>query len=62
GSGDPAFRTAGAETLEAVRQIKQSLPGVLTVLGVSNSSFGLTPAARQVVNSVFLHEAVAAGL
>ncbi len=62
GSGDAAFRTAGAETLAAVREIKRRLPGVLTVLGVSNCSFGLTPVARQVVNSVFLHEAVAAGL
>ncbi len=62
GSGDPEFRGAGATTLEAVAQIKRRLPGVLTLLGVSNCSFGLTPAARQVVNSVFLHEAVAAGL
>ena len=62
GSGDAEFRTAGADTLEAVRQIKHRLPGVLTVLGVSNCSFGLAPPARQVVNSVFLHEAVAAGL
>ncbi|RMF86547.1 MAG: methionine synthase, partial [Nitrospirae bacterium] len=61
-SGDPEFRGAGRETLEGLRRIKERLPGVYTLLGVSNCSFGLVPAARQVVNSVFLHEAVAAGL
>ncbi|MFL6102363.1 MAG: vitamin B12 dependent-methionine synthase activation domain-containing protein, partial [Actinomycetes bacterium] len=46
----------------AIRRIKAELPGVRTILGVSNVSFGLAPAARQVLNSVFLHEAREAGL
>ncbi|MGD2062303.1 MAG: methionine synthase [Nitrospirota bacterium] len=62
GSGDPEFRTAGRDTLEAITLIKGRLPGVRTVLGLSNCSFGLKPAARVVLNSVFLHEAVTAGL
>jgi 5-methyltetrahydrofolate--homocysteine methyltransferase len=55
-------RRDGIETLEAIRRIKAELPGVHTVVGLSNVSFGLAPAARQVLNSVFLHECVAAGL
>ncbi|MEB3244884.1 MAG: homocysteine S-methyltransferase family protein [Vampirovibrionales bacterium] len=62
GSGDAEFRDAGVATIEAIRQIKAQLPGVKTTLGVSNISFGLSPAARHVLNSVFLHEAVQAGL
>ncbi len=62
GSGDENLRTAGMETLEGIRQIKRELPGVFTVLGLSNISFGLSPASRKVLNSVFLHEAVEAGL
>jgi len=62
GSGDETMRTAAIETLEAIRQVKQELPGVSFTLGVSNISFGLRPAARKVLNSVFLHEAVEAGL
>jgi len=62
GSGDEEFRKAGIETIEAIRQIKKELPGVYTVLGVSNISFGLAPQARQVLNSVFLHYAIEAGL
>ena len=62
GSGDIEFRKAGMETLEAIRQIKRELPGVQTILGISNISFGLDPEARHVLNSVFLHEPVAAGL
>ncbi|HEX6648049.1 MAG TPA: methionine synthase [Pyrinomonadaceae bacterium] len=49
-------------TIEAIRQIKAQLPGAFTILGVSNISFGLTPASRVVLNSVFLHDAVEAGL
>jgi 5-methyltetrahydrofolate--homocysteine methyltransferase len=49
-------------TIEAIRRIKAALPGVHTVLGLSNVSFGLRPAARHVLNSVFLHECVQAGL
>jgi 5-methyltetrahydrofolate--homocysteine methyltransferase len=55
-------RRDGIETLEAIRRIKSELPGVRTILGLSNISFGLNPAARQVLNSVFLHEAAEAGL
>ncbi len=62
GSGDESLRDAADQTLEAIRQVKRELPGCLTVLGLSNISFGLKPAARKVLNSVFLHEAVAAGL
>jgi len=53
GSGDEAFRKSALETLNGIRLIKQNLPGVHTSLGVSNVSFGLKPAARQVLNSVF---------
>jgi 5-methyltetrahydrofolate--homocysteine methyltransferase len=55
-------RRDGIETLEAIRRLKTELPGVRTILGLSNISFGLNPAARQVLNSVFLHEAAEAGL
>ena len=55
-------RRDGIETIEAIRRIKAELPGVRTILGLSNVSFGLNPAARQVLNSVFLHECVQAGL
>ncbi|HTS00325.1 MAG TPA: methionine synthase [Bacteroidota bacterium] len=62
GSGDEEFRRAGIETLEAIRLIKKELPGVRTLLGVSNISFGLAPEARHPLNSVFLHYAIEAGL
>ena len=55
-------RRDGIETLEAIRRIKAEMPGVRTILGLSNISFGLNPAARQVLNSMFLHEAAEAGL
>jgi 5-methyltetrahydrofolate--homocysteine methyltransferase len=55
-------RRDGIETIEAIRRIKAELPGVRTILGLSNISFGLNPAARQVLNSVFLHECAEAGL
>ena len=55
-------RRNALETIEGIRRIKAELPGVFTILGVSNISFGLSPASRIVLNSVFLHEAVAAGL
>ncbi|HSJ83045.1 MAG TPA: methionine synthase [Acidimicrobiia bacterium] len=61
-TGDDDLRRDGMATLDAIRQIKAELPGVRTVLGVSNVSFGLNPAARRILNSVFLHEAVEAGL
>lgn len=50
------------ETIKAIETIKKEFPGVKTVLGVSNVSFGLPPASREVLNSVFLHHAVKAGL
>ena len=62
GSGDEEFRRAGIETLEAIRLIKRDFPGVKTILGVSNISFGLAANIRHVLNSVFLHHAVEAGL
>ncbi len=62
GSGDESLRDAARQTLQAITAIKAELPGVATVLGVSNISFGLPVAARKILNSVFLHEAVAAGL
>ena len=62
GSGDVTLRDAAIQTLDAIRGIKQALPGVGTVLGVSNISFGLAPASRRILNSVFLQAAVEAGL
>lgn len=62
GSGDPSLHNAAAETIEAVRRAKEELPGAFTILGVSNVSFGLSPPSRRILNSVFLHEAVEAGL
>ncbi|MDD5210710.1 MAG: homocysteine S-methyltransferase family protein [Elusimicrobiales bacterium] len=50
------------ETIKAIEVIKKEFPGVKTILGVSNVSFGLPPASREVLNSVFLHHAVKAGL
>ena len=61
-TGQEETRRDAIETIEAIRQLKAAYPGVHTTLGVSNVSFGLNPAARQVLNSVFLHEAVEAGL
>ena len=61
-TGMEESREDGIETIEGIRAIKAELPGVSTVLGLSNVSFGLNPAARQVLNSVFLHECVQAGL
>ncbi|NWF61470.1 MAG: methionine synthase [Fischerella sp.] len=55
-------RTNGKATIEAIRRIHQELPGCHIILGVSNVSFGLNPAARIVLNSMFLHEAIAAGM
>ncbi|MEX1037902.1 MAG: methionine synthase [Acidimicrobiia bacterium] len=61
-TGGEDLRRDGMATLDAIRRIKEELPGTRTVLGVSNVSFGLNPPARKVINSVFLHEAVEAGL
>jgi 5-methyltetrahydrofolate--homocysteine methyltransferase len=61
-TGQEELQSAAIETLNATTQIKQELPGVMTILGVSNVSFGLKPHARAVLNSVFLYHAVRAGL
>jgi 5-methyltetrahydrofolate--homocysteine methyltransferase len=61
-TGDPEMAHSAVETMEGIRLIKAELPGVLTSLGVSNLSFGLSPAARAVLNSVFLYHCVEAGL
>jgi 5-methyltetrahydrofolate--homocysteine methyltransferase len=61
-TGDAEWIDSGKETVEGIRLIKRELPGVSTILGVSNVSFGLTPEARGVLNSVFLHHCVQAGL
>src|SRR6266542_1260714 len=61
-TGDAEWIESAKETIEGIRLIKRELPGVSTILGVSNVSFGLTPEARAVLNSVFLHHCVAAGL
>ncbi len=55
-------RRNALETIEGIRRIKKELPGCFTILGISNISFGLTPASRVVLNSVFLHDAIEAGL
>ena len=61
-TGQEETRKDGIETLDAIRALKSEFPQVQTTLGVSNVSFGLNPAARVVLNSVFLNEAVNAGL
>lgn len=61
-TGQEETRRDGIETIEAIREIAGRYPGVNFTLGISNVSFGLNPAARQVLNSVFLHECVQAGL
>ena len=61
-TGDEEWRPSAVETIEGIRRIKAELPGVKTSLGVSNVSFGISPAARAVLNSAFLHHCVAAGL
>jgi len=61
-TGQEETRRDALETIEAIREVKHRHPEVQTTLGLSNVSFGLNPAARQVLNSVFLHECVKAGL
>ena len=61
-TGEAEFASSATDTIEGIRLIKRELPGVLTSLGISNVSFGLKPAARGALNSVFLHHCVAAGL
>jgi len=61
-TGDANYIGGAVETIEAVRLIKEKIPYVKTVLGISNISFGLPPSAREVVNSVFLYYCTKAGL
>ncbi|MGD0980208.1 MAG: homocysteine S-methyltransferase family protein [Solirubrobacteraceae bacterium] len=61
-TGSDEFKTSAIETIDGIREIKAALPGVKTSLGVSNVSFGFGKTARAVLNSVFLHHCVAAGL
>src|ERR671925_494028 len=61
-TGDEEWRPSAIETMEGIRRIKAEIPGVQTSLGVSNVSFGVSPNARAVLNSVFLHHCVEAGL
>src|SRR5579885_3395194 len=61
-TGDENYIGGAVETIEAIRLIKEQIPYVKTILGISNISFGLPPAAREVVNSVFLYHATKAGL
>ncbi|MEA3510092.1 MAG: methionine synthase, partial [Actinomycetota bacterium] len=61
-TGDDSLRGDAMETIEAIRRIDAELPGVSTVLGISNVSFGLHAPARRALNSVFLHECLEAGL
>ena len=62
GTGDANYIGSGAETVEGVRLIKEALPRAKTILGISNVSFGLPAAGREVLNSVFLYHCVQAGL
>jgi 5-methyltetrahydrofolate--homocysteine methyltransferase len=61
-TGDEEWRPSAVETIEGIRRIKAEVPDVKTSLGVSNVSFGVSPGARAVLNSVFLHHCVDAGL
>ena len=61
-TGDENYIGGAVETIEAIRIIKDKIPGVKTILGISNISFGLPAAAREVVNSVFLYYCTKAGL
>lgn len=62
GTGDQNYSGSGVEVIEGIRLIKEAMPRAKTVLGISNVSFGLPPAGREVLNSVFLHHCVLAGL
>lgn len=61
-TGDPESADAALVSLDALRLIKKELPGVRTVMGVSNVSFGLKPAARRILNNMMLYHAIKAGL
>ncbi len=61
-TGDKNYQGSALETIEGVRLIKEALPLCKTILGVSNVSFGLPPSGREVLNSIFLHHCIQAGL
>jgi 5-methyltetrahydrofolate--homocysteine methyltransferase len=61
-TGDPEFSNSAVETIEGIRRLKETLPGVYTSLGISNVSFGLNKAARSFLNSLMLYHCVQAGL
>src|SRR5690606_12145542 len=61
-TGDEEFRNSAVETIEGIRLIHEALPEVNFTLGISNVSFGVNPAARKVINAVFLDECIKAGL
>ena len=61
-TGDEEWRPSAVETIEGIRLVKEQIPDIKTSLGVSNVSFGVGPRARAVLNSVFLHHCVEAGL
>ena len=61
-SGQEKYATAAAETAAAIALLRREFPGCATILGVSNVSFGLPPAAREALNSIFLHQCVGQGL
>jgi 5-methyltetrahydrofolate--homocysteine methyltransferase len=61
-TGDEEWRPSAVETIAGIKAIKEQVPGVKTSLGVSNVSFGVSPGARAVLNSTFLHHCVQAGL
>lgn len=62
GTGDEQYIGSAKETIEGIRLIKERLPECLTILGVSNVSFGLPPVGREILNAVFLYHATQAGL
>jgi len=62
GTGDPNYLGSAEATIDGVRAVKERFPHCLTILGISNVSFGLPPAGREVVNSVFLYLCAKAGL
>ena len=62
GTGDEQYIGSAEETIEGIRLIKEALPECQTILGISNVSFGLPEAGREVLNSVFLYDCTKAGL
>ncbi|HEX6378836.1 MAG TPA: dihydropteroate synthase [Nitrososphaeraceae archaeon] len=61
-TGEQEYANSAVETLKGISLVKKEIPGCFTTLGLSNISFGLTPNARKIINSVFLHHALKAGL